>query len=138
LFLGIFGLISLNHVSNIFSIRPPRPTLQDQQFEIDHIVSIMDEVDVIFVHGATEILVLSELPNSGSHFFLDRAKDDFLEFVEPGGFYGWFDRLKTQRPRIVALSRLTNVSHADDFQAWVDSDYDKREGRFITYYLRRD
>jgi hypothetical protein len=138
LFAGVCSWITIADISDAFAYNVGRPTLSDQQAEVDRIVSHLGNRDTIFVHGTTEILVLAGLPNTGPHYFLDRGKDDYLDQVEPGGFAAWFARLKAQRPRIVALSRLNNVSHRQDFVDWANSDYERRQGRFITYYLRRD
>ncbi len=113
------------------------PTLQDQDELVREIVSHLEPGDKIFVHGRTEILVLARLTNASRYFFLDRGKDSYLDGLEPGGFAGWFERLKSERPRIVALARLGAVDHEKDFLDWVATDYEPRLSRVFNYYVRR-
>lgn len=98
----------------------------------------IDDGDKIFVHGSTDVLVLSGLDNASKYFLLDRGKDKYLDVVEPGGFDGWFERLKAEHPRVVLLDRLTRVGRRARFQAWVNEDYEMREGPLFTYYVRRN
>lgn len=114
------------------------PTLADQDSVVAEVVSLLEPGDKIFVHGQTEILVLGRLTNATKYFFFDRDKDRYLDVVEPGGFAGWFERLKAERPRIVALSRLEGVYHAKDFLDWVSASYEPRFSSVFVYYVRRD
>lgn len=114
------------------------PTLSDQDMLVGEVVSQLEPGDKIFVHGQTEILVLGRLTNASKYFFLDKDKDQYLEIVEPGGFAGWFERLKAERPKIVALSRLDDVRHAKDFLDWVAASYEPRFSPVFTYYVRRE
>jgi hypothetical protein len=113
-------------------------TLSDQDAEVREIVSQLQPGDKIFVHGQTEILVLSGLTNASRHFLLDRGKDEYLDRVEEGGFNGWLARLKAARPKIVALDRLKSLGYLNELQSWVDTDYEPREGHIFKYYVRRD
>ncbi len=81
--------------------------------------------------------MLARLSNASRYFFLDRGKDRYLDGLEPGGFAGWFERLKSERPRIVALARLGAVDHEKDFLDWVATDYEPRLSRVFNYYVRR-
>jgi hypothetical protein len=137
-FASICATILLVDVVNLVRARTRSPNLADQQAEVSEIVSFMQPGDKIYVHGIMEILVLSGLPNCDKHFFVDRGKDMYLDKAEPGGFDGWFARLKAQRPRIVALERLKWVRRKDAFLNWVAEDYVKREGKIFTYYVRKD
>ncbi|MEK6286593.1 MAG: hypothetical protein AABO57_12705 [Acidobacteriota bacterium] len=113
------------------------PTLKDQDELVAEIVSQLDAGDTVFVHGQTEILVLGRLTNASKYFFLDKGKDGYLDRVEPGGFAGWFERLKAERPKVVGLSRLGGVDHAQDFLDWVAASYEPRADRIFTYYVRK-
>jgi hypothetical protein len=136
-FVVLFGFVFLiNH--RVFSERHVFPTLRDQDTEVAEIASHLQPEDKIFVHGSTEILVLSGLSNASKYFFLDRGKDQYLDQIEPGGFSGWLERLKRERPKVVALSRTAAVDRLEELQAWIAQDYDPRIGRIFTYYLRRD
>jgi hypothetical protein len=131
------AFIFVLNVSDAFFIDRTFPTLKDQQAEVAEITSYLQPGDKIFVHGQAEILVLSGLTNASKYFLLDRGKDGYLDQVEPGGFAGWFERLKAERPKVVALDRLKTLDHTEDFQAWVSSDYEAHEGRIFTYYVRK-
>ncbi|HEY3135000.1 MAG TPA: hypothetical protein VGL29_03005, partial [Blastocatellia bacterium] len=113
------------------------PTLKDEDAVVAEAVSHLQPSDKIFVHGLTEILVLSGLTNASNYFFLDRGKDEYLDRVEPGGFNGWFERLRSERPKVVALSRLNDVDRAEDFLDWVATDYQPRFTPIFTYYVRK-
>ena len=113
-------------------------TLSDQDARVREIVSQLQPGDKIFVHGQTEILVLSGLTNASKHFLLDRGKDVYLDQVEPGGFSGWLTRLKAERPKIVVLDRLKSLGYLNQLQAWVDNDYEPREDGIFHYYVRKE
>lgn len=121
-----------------FGYRLSSPTLHDQDAEVAAITANLRPGDKIFVHGSTEVLVLSGLNNASKHFLLDRGKDKYLDVVEPGGFDGWFERLKAEHPRVVLLDRLVRVGRRARFQAWVNEDYEQQEGPLFTYYVRRN
>lgn len=114
------------------------PSLKEQDLLVREVVLQLAPGDRIFVHGQTEILVLGRLTNASKYFLLDRGKDQYLDRVEPGGFAGWFERLKAERPKIVALSRLDEVHHARDFVDWVAASYEPRRGPVFTYYVRKE
>jgi hypothetical protein len=134
-------LVVLILALNVQSARSERvsfPTLQDQDVEISEIRSHLAPEDTIFVQGAAQILVLSNLPNASRHYFLDRGKDSYLDLIEPGGFTGWLERLKATRPRVVALDRMKTLDYKDEFLKWVSEDYEERKGRIFTYYVRKE
>jgi len=113
-------------------------TVARQDAEVAQIVSYLQPGDKIFVQGRTEILVLSGLTNASKYFFLDRGKDTYLDKMEEGGFAGWFERLKAERPKIVALSRLKPVDHREDFRTWARDEYVPVEDRIFSYFVRKD
>ncbi|HSE96916.1 MAG TPA: hypothetical protein VLD57_01515, partial [Blastocatellia bacterium] len=125
-------------VADAFFYRGSRLTLPEQEADVREIISQLEPGDKVFVHGQIEILVLSGLTNASRHFFLDRDKDVYLDRVEQGGFEGWFERLKAERPRIVALSRMNRVRRRKAFLDWVARDYVQKKGQVITYYVRKD
>jgi len=73
--------------------------------------------------------VLGRLSNASKYFLLDRGKDVFLDVVEPGGFAGWLERLKAERPKIIALNRFEDMEHEKNFRAWAAADYVPRTSR---------
>ncbi len=137
-FAALLFLASAAGEARAFMFQVRSPTLQEQEAEVAEMTSHMQPGDKIFAHGLSEVLVLSGLTNASKYFFLDRGKDTYLDTVEPGGFNGWFERLKAERPKIVALSRLKPVEHSKDFVDWVHEDYVLHTGRVLEYYLRKD
>jgi hypothetical protein len=125
-------------VVDAFSYKRKSGRLREQQAEVAEIVSNLQSGDRIFVHGATEVLVLSGLTSVSKYFFLDRGKDSYLERVEPGGFDGWLERLKAERPRIVMLTRLRRVDRKRDLLQWMGQDYELRKLKLFSYYIRKD
>jgi len=121
-------------------IEPVRhfPTLQDQEAIVAEIVQQLERGDKVFVHGYCEVLVLSGLTNASRYFLLDRGKNTFLDQVEPGGFAGWFDRLKAERPKIIALTRFEDMAHEADFREWAAADCEPRINEVLPYYVRID
>jgi hypothetical protein len=134
----VLGLILILSVGDAFLVRVGFPTLKDQDGEVAEITSHLQAGDVIYVHGRSEILVLSGLTDADKHFFLDRGKDVYLDRVEPGGFAGWLERLKAKQPKVVAIERTKFVERKDDFDDWVRADYEEHKGRIFTYYLRKE
>lgn len=114
------------------------PTLNDQDEGVAAITANLTPRDSIFVHGQTEVLVLSGLENASRYFLLDRGKDRYLDQLEPGGFDGWLQRLKEQNPKVVVLDRLRKVDRRDSLTAWVKQFYIAHQDRIFTYYVRRD
>ena len=120
-----------------YAYRLDFPTLKDQDSEVASITANLETGDKIFVHGLTEVLVLSGLNNASKYFLLDRGKDAYLDLVEPGGFDGWLERLKAENPTVVLLDRLKRVDRRASFQSWVKENYEARKGLLFTYYVRR-
>lgn len=136
-FVILFGLVIFIG-RNGFSHQLAFPTLQDQDNGVAEILSHLQPEDKVFVYGSTEILVLSGLPNASKYFFLDRGKDQYLDRIEPGGFEAWLERLKSERPKVIALSRIAPGDRIDELRVWVAQEYDLRVNPVFTYYLRRD
>ena len=136
-FVVIFGVVIVIGRS-AFSHRLVFPTLQGQDDAVAEIVSHLRPEDKIFVQGSTEILVLSGLSNASKYFYLDRGKDQYLDHIEPGGFAGWLERLKSERPKVIALSRIAPADRIGELQVWVAQEYEPRVNSVFTYYLRRD
>ncbi len=137
-FAVLFAWIFFFKVADVFIYRDDGETLQQQDAEVAEIVSNLRPGDKIFAHGLSQILVLSGLPNASKYFFLDRGKDIYLDRIEPGGFSGWLERLKAERPKVVAIERLKRVWYKDLFEEWLSRDYEQRETPVFTYYVRKD
>lgn len=114
------------------------PLLNDQDPIVAEIVGQLHPGDKVFTHGVPELLVLGRLTNASKYFLLDRGKDSYLDRVEPGGFAGWLERLKAERPRIIALGRFADMEHEKDFRAWAAADYVPRNNAVVPYYVRKD
>lgn len=114
------------------------PLLKDQDAIVAEILAQLQPGDKVFTHGVPELLVLGRLTNASKYFLLDRGKDVYLDVVEPGGFAGWIERLKAERPRIIALGRFADMEHEKDFRAWAAADYIMRNNPVLPYYVRKD
>lgn len=126
------------NVRPVFSFTIRKKTLTRQRAEAGQILSLLQPGDQIWVHGTTELLVVSELTNSHKYTNLDHGKDSYLDRVEPGGFEGWFEKLKSDRPRVVVFSRTKNVDRKKEFHDWLKTDYEPREGDVFSYYVRKE
>ena len=113
-------------------------SLHTEVAEVAHIVSYLETGDKIYVHGQAEILVLSGLTNASKYYLLDRAKDEYLDRILDGGFAGWLEALKAERPKIVVLGRMKTLFYKKEFMDWVRRDYVRRKDRFFVYYVRKD
>jgi hypothetical protein len=116
----------------------PFPLLKDQEPIVAEILAQLQPGDKVFTHGVPELLVLGRLTNASKYFLLDRGKDTYLDLVEPGGFAGWLERLKAERPKIIALGRFADMEHERDFRGWADADYVQRNNPVLRYYVRKD
>jgi DolP-mannose mannosyltransferase len=125
-------------LTSVFSARTPKKRLKAQMADTAELVSLLEPGDTMFIHGKTEILVLSGLTNSRKYTNLDHGKDNYLDQVEPGGFEGWFEQLKSERPKIVTLSRIKGVDHKKILLKWVEAEYEGRRGKVFSYYVRKD
>jgi hypothetical protein len=134
----VLAAVFVFSVADAFKFHRGFPTLKDQYEGVKELTERLEPGDKIFTHGQTEVLVLSGLTNASKYFFLDRGKDMYLNKVEPGGYEGWFARLKAERPRVVALSRLRAVDHGKDFRQWMSEDYHRYDGTVFSFYVRKD
>lgn len=125
-------------VRSVFSFSVGRKDLVTQWADAAEIVSLLQPGDEIWVHGQTEMLVVSGLTNSHKYTSLDHGKDNYLDQVEPGGFQEWFEKLKSDRPRVVVFTRSKIVDRRAEFLDWLNRDYDRRNGKLFSYYVRKD
>lgn len=134
---AVIAFILYQNVSGAFSFERGFPTLKDQRPAVQEITSHLEPGDRMFVYGRTEILVLSGLTNASKYFLLDRGKARYLDQVEPGGFDGWLERLKAERPKVVVLDRLGTGAALKPLEDWVAAEYQLRINRVFAYYLRK-
>lgn len=134
----IVAFILYTNVNGAFFFESGFPTLKDQGPAVQEIVSHLEPGDKMFVYGRTEILVLSGLTSVSKYFLLDRGKARYLDQVEPGGFDGWIERLKSEHPKIVVLDRLGTDGALKPLEDWVAAEYEMRINRVFAYYIRKD
>jgi hypothetical protein len=134
---AVLVVVFFTHVTDAFSYHRQGLTFQDQEADVSEIASWLEPGEKVFAHGSTEVLVIGGFTNASRYFFLDRDKDVYMDQVEPGGFDGWFKRLRAERPKIVLLTRMRKVRHKNDFYEWVKSEYEQRQGSVLTYYIRK-
>jgi hypothetical protein len=121
--LAVVGLDAVTRARR-FRIEEGR-TLGDQRRAFQQIAERLGPDDQIYVHGAVEILVLLNRPNLNPYVFLDRGKDRFLSTYVDGGFDAVLAGMKTASPKIVALTRLQNVTCRDALLDWAASQYER-------------
>jgi hypothetical protein len=118
--------------------KAPSVTLHDQYSEYNTLASILSPEDKIYAVGAVEILVLLNRPNLNPYIMWDKGKDTYVAAERYGGsFKAIINEIESQRPRLVALSRLKDVSGRTELERWVAEHYDKLEGYGDSLYLRR-
>jgi hypothetical protein len=101
-------------------------TLQEQDRELKVVSDLLKPGDKIYVHGTTELLVLLNRPNLTPYLLLDWGMDEFIAVREYGGsFDALIARMDAERPKIVALSRLKTLVHADKLERWVQDKYER-------------
>lgn len=132
----VFVLFENMNVSRFFE--RSFPTLSEQRSGAAEIASHLQPGDKIFIYGRTEILVLLGATNVSKYFILDRGKDEYLDEVEEGGFTGWLERLKGERPKIVAIDRIKKTPYLNSFLDWVSAEYAPRDNGVFPYYIRKD
>jgi hypothetical protein len=111
--------------------------LRDQIRQFGVISDALGPGDKIYVHGTTEILVLLNRPNLNPYVFLDIGKDDYLAARADGGFKSIVDNMEAQEPKIVALSRLSQVRHRTELEEWVQKSYERIPMIGYDVYVRR-
>jgi hypothetical protein len=134
----VCAIVFLTRVIDAVSVRGPAIELKAQDVDVSEMVSQLGPGEKVFVLGRSEALVLSGLNNMSKHFNLDHHKDDYLDRVEPGGFAGWFERLKAQRPKVVVLGRIQLLSRKEAFLQWIEAEYEPHAGHLFNYYLRKE
>jgi hypothetical protein len=102
----------------------PILTLQQQDREFEVVSSAMAPDDKLYVHGTIELLVLLNRRNLNQFIFLDRGKDEYIDAVKEGGIDAWIEEMESERPTVVALSRLNKVAHRDELMRWVETRYE--------------
>ena len=114
-------------------------TLLEQQTRVQAVADLLEPDDKIYVHGTLELLVLLNRPNMNSYIFLDRGKDRYIAERMAGGFGALVDRMRTLRPKVIAISRIQNVAHRDELLAWAAEDYEKFPLEFAhnSVYIRK-
>lgn len=137
-FVAVCAAVTGLGVADVARYSPPSPTLEEQEIAVAELTSHLAPGDRIFVHGQSEVLVLAGLANPTRYFFLDFGKDRYLDRVEPGGFDGWFRRLRAQAPKIVVLGRMGTVDTRERFARWIQRDYEPRRNRVLRYFVRKD
>jgi hypothetical protein len=132
----VFVLFATMRVSLFFERE--FPTLREQRPAAAEIASHLEPGDKIFVYGRSEILVLLGATNASKYFLLDRGKDEYLDRVEPGGFNGWLERLKTERPKIVLIDRIKETAYLTMLVQWVSAEYVLHSNGVFFYYTRKE
>ncbi len=135
-FILVLGIVFFGSVADAFSLEVENPTLQDQDQVVAEMRAHLQPGDKIFVYGQMELLVLSRLPNTSKYLFLGRGKDTYLDQIEPGGFDGWLERIRAERPKVIALGRLGPVDQAAKLESLVKYGYVRRDKGETGYYLR--
>ena len=107
--------------------RNSSPQLRAQLKAVETINHQLNAEDKIYVHGATEILVLLNRPNATPYIFLDYGKDDYLAAQKGGNFDTILNEIEQQSPKIIVLSRLKKVQHKAELREWVEANYNRLE-----------
>jgi hypothetical protein len=115
-------LVSAIGHARAYRIEPGR-TLQDEQVAFNTVANILGPNDKVYVHGTVELLVLLNIPNLNPYIFLPYGKDEYIGSRTPGGFQAILDEIESQRPKVIALSRLRTVTHRDDLIEWAEAHY---------------
>jgi hypothetical protein len=100
-------------------------TLSDQRRAFQQLGERLGPDDRIYVHGALEILVLLNRPNLNRYIFLDRGKNRFLSTCVDGGFDAVLADMKSAAPKVIALTRLQNVTCREAMLDWAASQYER-------------
>lgn len=121
-----------------YRIEPGR-TLRDQQSAFTAVSDVLGPNDRIYVHGTLELLVLLNRPNLNPYIFLARGTDKYVAARLPGGFEGLIEEMEAQAPKVIALSRLQQVSHREELLEWAAKHYDKLPLEFAhnSVYVRK-
>ncbi len=114
-------------------------SLQDQQRMEQGVAGLLGPDDKTYVHGTLEILVLMNRPNMNPYIFLDRGKDKYIADRTPGGFAAIMDEMKSQAPKVIAISRTQNVAYREELLSWATEAYERLEVGFAhsSVYVRK-
>ena len=93
--------------------------------------------DKIYVHGTAEILLLLNRPNLNPYISFDSGADDFIASKTPGGFGAVIEAMEGQAPKLVAMSRLRNVTHRSELEEWVAEHYERMPINGYDIYFRK-
>jgi hypothetical protein len=104
--------------------RSSSPQLQAQMKAVEAIKRELADNEKIYVHGATEVLILLKKPNATPYIFLDYGKDDFIAADRHGNFDTILAEIDQQAPKIIILSRMKKVQHKAELRQWVEAHYD--------------
>jgi len=131
-------LVALAFIHGV-NYRITSATLQDQQQMVQAVADLLGPDDKIYVHGTLEILVLMNRPNMNPYIFLDRGKDRYIADRRTGGFGAIMDAMKSQAPRVIAISRIQNVAYREELLSWAAEQYDRFPVEFAhnSVYVRR-
>jgi hypothetical protein len=113
--------------------------LQDQDRQFKTISELLGPDDKIYVQGAVELLVLLNRPNLNPYVLLNKGVDTFAAARRSADFSAIIAEMESERPKLVALSRMNGVYSRDLLRQWVDKHYDKLEE--FTYgdvYIRKE
>jgi hypothetical protein len=117
----------------------PGRSLKDQQREIVQLAMLLKPDDKLYVHGALEVLVLLNRPNMNPYIFLARGVDRYVGARTPGGFEAIVEQMKSDQPRVIAISRIQNVYYRDALLEWAAEEYDRFPMEFAhnSVYVRK-
>ena len=135
----ILVLVSVYRHGRSYRLEEGR-TLQDQEREFRTVGEILGPNDQVYVHGTVELLVFLNRPNLNPYIYLVTGKDDYIGTRLGCGFEAILEQMKSEAPRVIALSRLHGVSHREQFLQWAREDYEKLPIAFghDAVYVRRD
>jgi hypothetical protein len=100
-------------------------TLQAQSVVAEKVARLLAPGDAIYVHGAVELLVLLDIPNLNPYVAFDSGADDYLAAGKPHGFASVVEGMEAAAPKVVVLTRLANIHHADELMHWVNQHYQR-------------
>jgi hypothetical protein len=133
------ALVTLAVFRHAASYRVEGRTLADQYEEARIIDSHLSPGDKIYVHGTAEVLTLLDRPNLNPYIAFDSGSDDYIAAHRQGGFAALIDEIEAARPKVVLISRLQNVRHRAELEAWVDAHYVKMDVPWLNrVYIRKD
>ena len=101
------------------------PSVQTQTQNAAEISKLLRPGDTVYVHGATEILVLLNIPNASPYIFLDWGKDEYVAASRSGGFASVLAEIESKAPKLVVLTWLQKVQHREELERWARENYDR-------------